>query len=173
MIRSSRSEELHKIGVLKFTGKNLCRSLFFNKVTCPTPATLSKQAPTHVFSCKFSKIFKKAFSFLQNTSGRLLLYNYLTKLTYSLHEDQFLVPLFNTVRSKEKKAGLSWINTYTTGIYLLKVNNENNRKMPMTSLRHSGIFIVNFEQNLHFVQVFPLLVLNKCRLDKCLHYCCV
>ena len=31
----------------------------------------------------------------------------------------------------------------------------------MTSMTRSSVFIVNFEQNLHMVQVFPLLILDK------------
>ena len=58
------------------------------------------------------------------------------------------------------------------GIYLLKVNNRNNRtkceicskltiKIPERPHWHrSGIFIVNFEHSLHLVLVFLLLTLN-------------
>ena len=57
-------------------------------------------------------------------------------------------------------------------IYLLKVNNRNNRtrceicseltiKIPeRRQWRRSGIFIVNFEHILHLVLVFLLLTLN-------------
>ena len=45
--RGIRPEVLCKKGVLrnsaKFTGKHLCQSLFFNKVTCLRPATLLKK----------------------------------------------------------------------------------------------------------------------------------
>ena len=61
----------------------------------------------------------------------------------------------------------------TSEIYLLKVNNENNRTMcqicsklaiKIPERRHwrrSGIFAVKLQQNLHIVLVFPLLALNK------------
>ena len=65
-----------KKGVLrnftKFPGKQLCRSLFFNKVAGLRPATLLKKKPWHrcfpVNSVKFLRI-----TFSQNTSWRLLL----------------------------------------------------------------------------------------------------
>ena len=37
----------------------------------------------------------------------------------------------------------------------------NNKDMRMTSMTHSGVFIAKFEQNLHMVQFFPLLILDK------------
>ena len=64
-------------------------------------------------------------------------------------------------------------NFYPAGIYLLKVNNGNPRKMceicskltiktpEQRHWRSSGIFIVDFEQILQIVLVFPLLTLNK------------
>ena len=43
----------------KFTGKLLCQSLFFNKVTGLKPATLlKKEALPQVFSWEFCEIFK-------------------------------------------------------------------------------------------------------------------
>ena len=52
--RSTRPEVFCKKGVLrnfrKFTGKHLCQSLFFNKVTGLRTATISKKDPgTDVF----------------------------------------------------------------------------------------------------------------------------
>ena len=70
-------------GVLKnfaeFTGKQLCQILSFNEVAGLRPAGLWSQACNfikrenleQVFSCEFCEAFKN--SFLQNTSGRLLL----------------------------------------------------------------------------------------------------
>ena len=56
----------------KFTGKNLCQSLFFNKVAGLCPATLLKKRLWHrCFPVNFVK-FPRTF-ILQNTSGRLLL----------------------------------------------------------------------------------------------------
>ena len=56
----------------KFIGKQLCQSLFFNKVASLRPATLLKKRPWHrSFSVNFMKFLRTPF--LQNTSGRLLL----------------------------------------------------------------------------------------------------
>ena len=56
---------LYKIFVLKnfakFTGKQLCWGLFFNKVEGLRPATLLKKTPIQVFSCEFCGIFKNIF----------------------------------------------------------------------------------------------------------------
>ena len=55
----------------KFTGKHLCQSLFFNKVL-GWPATLLKRRLwNRCFSVNFEKFLRT--SFLQSTSGRLLL----------------------------------------------------------------------------------------------------
>ena len=45
----------------KFTGKDLCQSLFFNKVSGLRPATLLKKRLAQVFSCEFCEIFKNIF----------------------------------------------------------------------------------------------------------------
>ena len=64
--RSSRSEVFCQKGVLrnfaKFTGKDLCQSLFFNKVKGLRPAILlKKKSLVHVFSCEFCEISKNNF----------------------------------------------------------------------------------------------------------------
>ena len=46
----------------KFTGKHLCRSLFFNSVAGLRPASLFKKKLTKVLSYKFCEIFKYTFS---------------------------------------------------------------------------------------------------------------
>ena len=73
--RSCRPEVFCKKDALrnfaKFTGKHLCKSLFFNKVADLRPATLLKEVLAQVFSSEFCEISKNVF--LQNTSGRLLL----------------------------------------------------------------------------------------------------
>ena len=57
----------------KFTGKHLCHSLFFNKVAALRPATLLKKRLWNTcFPVNFAKFPRTPF--LQNTSGRLLLY---------------------------------------------------------------------------------------------------
>ena len=56
----------------KFIRKHLCQSLFFNKVAGLTLSTLLKQRLWHgCFPVNFTKFLRT--SFLQNTSGRLLL----------------------------------------------------------------------------------------------------
>ena len=56
----------------KFTAKHLCQSLFFNKVAGFRPATLlKKRLWRECFPVNFAKFLKT--SFLENTSGRLLL----------------------------------------------------------------------------------------------------
>ena len=46
----------------KFTGKDLCQSLFFNKATDLRPATLlKKEALAQVVSCEFCEISKNTF----------------------------------------------------------------------------------------------------------------
>ena len=53
---------------LKFTGKHLCQSLFFNKV--------KKEALAQVFSCKFCKTSKNIFStehFPTTASAKLII----------------------------------------------------------------------------------------------------
>ena len=64
--RSSRPEVLCKKGVLrnftKFTGKHLCQSLIFNKVSGLRPATLlKKETLAPVFFCEFWEISKNTF----------------------------------------------------------------------------------------------------------------
>ena len=46
---------------IKFTGKNLCWSLFLIKLQLWEPATLLKKAPTQVFSCEICKLFKNNY----------------------------------------------------------------------------------------------------------------
>ena len=57
----------------KFTEKHLCQSLFFNKVADLKLATLLKNKLWHrCFPVNFGKFLRTLF--LQNTSGRLLLF---------------------------------------------------------------------------------------------------
>ena len=75
--RSSHQRCSMKKGVLrnstKFTGKHLCQRLFFNKVAGLRPATLLKKSLWHrCFPVNFVEFLRTPF--LQNTSGRLLLY---------------------------------------------------------------------------------------------------
>ena len=58
---------------VKIKGKHLCQSLFFNKIAGLGPATLLKKRPWHrCFPLNFVNLLRTPF--LQNTSGRLLLY---------------------------------------------------------------------------------------------------
>ena len=80
ILRSTHRRCSVKKGVIgnfaKSTGKHLCQSLFFNKVTGLRPATLFKERLWHwLFFVSFGKFPRKAF--LQNTSGRLLM-NFIT-----------------------------------------------------------------------------------------------
>ena len=63
--RSSRPGVFCKKGVLrnfeKFTGKQLCQGLFFNKVAGLRPTTLLKKRLAHTFSCEFCKISKNPY----------------------------------------------------------------------------------------------------------------
>ena len=75
-IRSSHRMCSVKKGVLRYfaklTGKYLCQSLFFNKVTGLTPATLLKKKLWYrCFPVNFVKFLTAPF--LQNTSGQLFL----------------------------------------------------------------------------------------------------
>ena len=73
--KSSHQRCSIKKGVLrnfiKFTGKHLCQRSFFNKVAGLACNFIKKESLTQVFSCEFCEISKNTF--LQNTSGRLLL----------------------------------------------------------------------------------------------------
>ena len=73
--RSSHQRYSIKIGVpknsAKFTGKELCQSLFFNKFACLRPATLlKKRLWPRCFPQNFTKLLRTPFS--QNTFERLL-----------------------------------------------------------------------------------------------------
>ena len=57
----------------KFAGKHLCQSLFFNKVARLSPATLLKKRFWHMSFPVNLRNFKEHL-FLQNTSGRILLF---------------------------------------------------------------------------------------------------
>ena len=65
IFRSSHPEVLCEKGVLrnfaKFAGKNLCQSLFFNKVAGAAYNFNKKEALAQVFSCEFSDISKNTF----------------------------------------------------------------------------------------------------------------
>ena len=68
--RSSRPEVFCKKDVLrnfvKFTGKHLCQSIFFNKVAGLSPEAcnfIKKETLAQVFSCGFCEISKNTFSY--------------------------------------------------------------------------------------------------------------
>ena len=77
IVKSSHQRCSMKQGVLrnftKFTGKYLCQNIIVNKVAGLRPATLLKKRLWHrCFPVNFVKFLRTRF--LQNTSGRLLLY---------------------------------------------------------------------------------------------------
>ena len=83
--RRSHQRCFIKKGVLrnftKFTGKHLCQSLLFNKVVglgLRACNVIKKETQAQAFSFEFCEISKNTF--LQNTSGRLLLV-FLSNLT--------------------------------------------------------------------------------------------
>ena len=45
----------------KFTGKHLCKSLFFNKIAGLTCNIIKKKTLAQVFSCEFCEFFKNTF----------------------------------------------------------------------------------------------------------------
>ena len=63
--RSSRQRCSVKKGVLrnflKFTGKHLCQSLFFNKVAGSACNFIKKETLAQLFSCEFYEISKNPF----------------------------------------------------------------------------------------------------------------
>ena len=70
----------------KFTEKHLCRSPFFNKVAGLKPATLLKKRLWHLcFPVNLAKFLRT--SFLQNTSGRLLLENTRKQFAFSCFQE--------------------------------------------------------------------------------------
>ena len=74
--RNSLPEVFCRKGALrnfsKFTGKHLCQSLYFNKVSGLRAETLLKKRLWHrCFPVNFAKFLR--IPFLKNTSGRLLL----------------------------------------------------------------------------------------------------
>ena len=64
------------INFTKFTGKHLCRSLYFNEVAGLRAATLLKKKPWHsYFPVDFAELLRTPY--LQNSSERLLLHLYI------------------------------------------------------------------------------------------------
>ena len=65
MFKCSRPKVFCKKGALrnftKFTGKNLCQMLFFNKVAGQACNFIKKEPLAHVFSCEFCEISKNNF----------------------------------------------------------------------------------------------------------------
>ena len=66
VFRSSRPEVFRKKGALrnfaKFTGKHLCKSLFFDKVADLSPAILLKKKLWHrCFPVNFAKFLRRPF----------------------------------------------------------------------------------------------------------------
>ena len=80
--KQSRPKVFCKEGVLinfvKFTGKHLCQSFFFNKVAGWGLQIYLKGTLAHVFSCEFCEIYKNTFSYrkpLVAASAHKYIYN--------------------------------------------------------------------------------------------------
>ena len=95
-----------KKGVLRnfaeFTEKNLCQSLYFNKVAGQACNFIKIETLAQVFSCKFCEILRTAF--FQNTSGRVLLiipaeFNYCLRNSPCLNSS-FIQLMLNIVKSR-------------------------------------------------------------------------
>ena len=99
-LRSSHQRCSVKKGVLrnqtKFTGKHLCQSLLFSKVTGPrSTSSLKKRLWYKCFPVNFAKFLRTTF--LQNTSGRLLLFhtpNTFIQLDTALYNSDFYLFIF-------------------------------------------------------------------------------
>ena len=111
---------------IKFTGKHLCWSLFFNKVSGLRPSTLlKKRLQQRCFPVNFLKFLRTPF--LQKTSQRLLLfvihltvsfceevlyiYSNLLLLEKSTKTDNFMLYIVNAFyRSKHKQKKSCFVN---------------------------------------------------------------
>ena len=102
---------------MKFTGKHQCQDLFFNKVAGLRLATLLKKTFWHRrFPVSFAKFLRTPF--LQNTSGRLLLYinmerkeNFAKKMTSlpTLHSSKTVILATTlSMTQHQNKAKLNW-----------------------------------------------------------------
>ena len=60
-----------------------------------------------------------------------------------------------------EKGRSRWEVLFPAGIYLFKVNNRNTRTMWEICSKLTIKTVINYEQILHSVLVFPLLALNK------------
>ena len=65
---------------VKFTGKQLCQSLLFNKVAGLRPVTLLKKRLWQMFSCEFREIFRNTF-FIEHLRWLLLNKTYKKKMS--------------------------------------------------------------------------------------------
>ena len=102
--RNSRPQVFCKKGVLrnliKFTGKHLCQSLFFNKFAGLRPATLlKKKTLAQVFSCEFYQISKNTLFYrttlVAASVAMISLFLFHTNLPFALPE--LIIPTFLSV----------------------------------------------------------------------------
>ena len=103
-----------KIHVLKnfskVTGKHMCQSHFFNKVTGLKSATsLKKRALAQVFSCEFCEIFKNTF-FTEHL--------WMAASEHCFTHDLITTMNVGTNKSKIKSLEIGWVNYKT-----YKINN--------------------------------------------------
>ena len=110
-----------KKGVLrnftKFTGKHLCRTLFFKPKACNF---IKKETPAQMFSCEFCEIFRNTFftEHLWKTASIFLI--------------SFDVS-FKVIDSK-KLLQFSRLSIYTSLKGLILVSKENHNKAPITTI---------------------------------------
>ena len=82
----------------KFSGKHLCQSLFFNKLSGLRPATLLKNKLTQVFSCEFCKILESTCFFIERINW----------LPYRTHFGEVIVPKWSILFWKVLKFWKFW-----------------------------------------------------------------
>ena len=122
-MRNSHCRCFIKKGVLrnfvKFPGKYLYQSLFFNKVAGIRPATLLKKRLWHrCFLVIFTKFLR--ISFLQNTSGRLLLIKCNFNLSTMLFRVKIQQKSFYNYLKQNYRASRGVIHALTP--YFLRLN---------------------------------------------------
>ena len=120
--RSSRSQMLLKIGVLKkfaiFTGKRMCGSLSLIKLLGFSPASLFKRDSQTIASlCAHCENFKNTF-FLQNTSGGCF---FISLLLLIVMRQQFFNSTFSFGRNITFTFSLTYFSIYYLYSYFLTI----------------------------------------------------
>ena len=105
--QSPRGVLLCKKGVLgnfiKFTGKHLCQSLFFNKVAALSRQFYLKKTLAQVFLCEFCEISKNTFSYRKPLGDCFCKRYYLRpsycKQQFSRQNPKIILPKFSSTSS--------------------------------------------------------------------------